>query len=45
MFPAYNYEDMVAAQHRLVTEGLGLHHVRLRLGFSMGGNERPDIGC
>jgi len=28
---------MVAAQHRLVTEGLGLRHVRLLLGFSMGG--------
>jgi homoserine O-acetyltransferase/O-succinyltransferase len=36
-FPAYNYEDMVAAQYRLVTEGLGLGHVRLLLGFSMGG--------
>ena len=36
-FPAYNYEDMVSAQHRLVTEGLGLRHVRLLLGFSMGG--------
>lgn len=34
---AYNYEDMVAAQYRLVTEGLGLRHVRLILGFSMGG--------
>jgi len=44
-FPAYNYEDMVAAQHRLVTEGLGLHHVRLPLDFSMGENERPNIGC
>src|SRR5262249_28233650 len=28
---------MVAAQHRLVTEGLGLSHLRLLLGFSMGG--------
>ena|SRR5215467_3497171 len=36
-FPAYNYEDMVAAQYRLITEGLGLGHVRLLLGFSMGG--------
>ena len=36
-FPAYNYDDMVAAQHRLVTEGLGVRHVRLVLGNSMGG--------
>ena len=36
-FPAYNYDDMVAAQYRLVTEGLGLRHVRLIVGFSMGG--------
>jgi homoserine O-acetyltransferase len=28
---------MVAAQYRLVTEGLGLRHLRLTLGFSMGG--------
>ena len=36
-FPRYNYEDMVAAQHRLVTEGLGIKHVRLVMGNSMGG--------
>jgi len=36
-FPKYNYADMVAAQHRLVTEGLGLRHLRLVLGNSMGG--------
>ena len=36
-FPKYNYDDMVAAQHRLVTEGLGIRHVRLVLGNSMGG--------
>lgn len=36
-FPRYNYEDMVAAQHKLVSEGLGLRHVRLVLGNSMGG--------
>jgi homoserine O-acetyltransferase len=36
-FPQYNYDDMVAAQHRLVTEGLGIRHVRLVLGNSMGG--------
>jgi homoserine O-acetyltransferase len=36
-FPQYDYADMVAAQYRLVTEGLGVHHVRTVLGFSMGG--------
>src|SRR5258708_3225004 len=36
-FPRYNYDDMVAAQYRLVTEGLGLSHLRLVLGNSMGG--------
>ena len=28
-FPRYNYDDMVAAQYRLVTEGLGIRHLRL----------------
>jgi homoserine O-acetyltransferase len=36
-FPRYNYDDMVAAQYKLVTEGLNIRHVRLVLGFSMGG--------
>ena len=36
-FPRYNYDDMVAAQYRLVTEGLGIRQLRLVLGFSMGG--------
>jgi len=36
-FPKYNYADMVEAQHRLLTEGLGVRHVRLIIGFSMGG--------
>ena len=36
-FPHYNYDDMVTAQYRLVSEGLGLRHLRLVLGFSMGG--------
>jgi homoserine O-acetyltransferase len=36
-FPRYNYDDMVEAQHRLVTEGLGVKHLRLVLGNSMGG--------
>ncbi|WPH15902.1 alpha/beta fold hydrolase [Variovorax paradoxus] len=36
-FPRYNYEDMVDAQYRVVTEALGLRHLRLVLGVSMGG--------
>ena len=36
-FPSYNYDDMVDAQYRLVTEGLGVKHLRLVLGNSMGG--------
>lgn len=36
-FPAYNYADMVQAQYRLVTEGLGVKHLRLVIGNSMGG--------
>jgi homoserine O-acetyltransferase/O-succinyltransferase len=35
-FPHYGYEDMVAAQHRLVIEKLGVTHLRLVLGLSMG---------
>ena len=36
-FPKYNYEDMVDAQYRLVKEGLGVKHLRLVTGNSMGG--------
>jgi homoserine O-acetyltransferase len=36
-FPKYNYDDMVQAQYRLVREHLGLGHVRMVLGNSMGG--------
>jgi homoserine O-acetyltransferase len=36
-FPQYDYNDMVSAQYRMVTEGLGIHHLRLVLGYSMGG--------
>jgi homoserine O-acetyltransferase len=36
-FPKYNYDDMVAAQYRLVREHLGLRRLRLVLGNSMGG--------
>ncbi len=35
-FPRYRYTDMVRLQHRLVTEGLGLSHLRLVMGTSMG---------
>jgi len=36
-FPRYNYDDMVQAHYRLVTEGLGVKHLRLIIGNSMGG--------
>ncbi len=36
-FPRYGYKDMVEAQYRLVTEGLGVKHLHLVLGTSMGG--------
>ena len=36
-FPKYDYADMVDAQYRLLTEGLGLRHIRLIIGNSMGG--------
>jgi len=36
-FPRYNYDDMMLAQYRLVTEGLGVKHLRLVIGNSMGG--------
>lgn len=36
-FPAYRYQDMIAAQHRLLTEGLKVNHLRLVMGTSMGG--------
>ncbi len=36
-FPKYNYEDMVDAQYRLIREGLGIKHLRLVIGNSMGG--------
>ncbi len=36
-FPRYGYRDMIAAQYRLVTEGLGVNRLRLVLGTSMGG--------
>jgi len=36
-FPKYDYNDMVDAHYRLVTEGLGVKHLRLVIGNSMGG--------
>ena len=38
-FPRYNYDDMAQAQYRLLTEGLGVKHLRLVIGNSMGGME------
>jgi homoserine O-acetyltransferase len=49
-FPKYNYDDMVDAQYRLVTDGLGIRRLRLVLGNSMGGMQtwlwgerHPDV--
>ncbi len=36
-FPHYTYDDMADAQHRLLVEGLGVTHLRLVMGTSMGG--------
>jgi homoserine O-acetyltransferase len=38
-FPQYDYADMVNAQYRLLTEHLGIKHLRLVIGNSMGGME------
>jgi len=35
-FPKYDYDDMVEAQHRMLVEGLGVKHLRLIFGTSMG---------
>ena len=35
-FPQYDYDDMVASQHTMLTEGLHVDHLRLILGTSMG---------
>jgi homoserine O-acetyltransferase len=35
-FPRYDYDDMVALQHRLLVEGLGVTRLKLILGTSMG---------
>jgi homoserine O-acetyltransferase/O-succinyltransferase len=35
-FPRYGYNDMVEAEYRLLTDGLGVKHARLVMGTSMG---------
>ncbi len=35
-FPKYDYDDMVHAQYLLLTQGLGVNHLRLVMGTSMG---------
>jgi homoserine O-acetyltransferase/O-succinyltransferase len=49
-FPHYDYADMVAAQHLLLTDGLKVDHLKLVIGTSMGcmhawmwGEEYPDL--
>jgi len=49
-FPHYDYDDMVAAEYRLVSEALKLDHLRLVMGTSMGcmhsflwGEAHPDF--
>ncbi len=49
-FPKYDYADMVDAQHRLLTDGLGIKRMRLIMGTSMGcmhglvwGQTHPDF--
>jgi homoserine O-acetyltransferase len=49
-FPQYDYADMVEAEYRLIMEGLGIRHLRLITGNSMGGMEtwlwgetHPDV--
>lgn len=36
-FPHYEYDDMIELQYRLLTQGLGVNHLRLVMGTSMGG--------
>jgi homoserine O-acetyltransferase/O-succinyltransferase len=36
-FPRYGYHDMIEAQRRLLVDGLGVNHLRLVMGTSMGG--------
>ena len=48
-FPQYGYLDMIEAEYRMLTKGLGVNHARLVMGTSMGGmhtwlwgEEHPD---
>jgi homoserine O-acetyltransferase len=43
-FPHYDYEDMVRGDYRLLTEGLGVDHLRLAMGTSMGAMHTWVIG-
>jgi homoserine O-acetyltransferase len=43
-FPKYRYADMVKLQHALVTQGLGLTHLKLVMGTSMGAMHAWDWG-
>jgi homoserine O-acetyltransferase/O-succinyltransferase len=36
-FPRYGYQDMLTAEYALLTQGLGVNHLRLVMGTSMGG--------
>lgn len=42
-FPRYMYSDMVRAQYMLLTEHLGVNHLRLVMGTSMGGVSRSSV--
>ena len=49
-FPHYGYVDMIEAQYQLLTQGLGVNHLRLAMGTSMGamhtwlwGERHPDF--
>ncbi len=44
-FPQYTYNDMVKAQHLLLTEHLGVDHLLLVTGTSMGGMHTWLWGC
>lgn len=44
-FPAVSLYDQVVLQHRLVTEHLGIHHLRLVVGFSMGAQQAFQWGA
>ncbi len=36
-FPHYDYDDMIELQHRLLADGLGVEHLHIVMGTSMGG--------